>query len=86
MHVAGDAQTLGAALNHASLNVANALAAAALARALGSATGGRLAVPPGIEREADRGHRARLQAHLLRLSERDRYLRFGTIGSDRSPV
>ena len=27
MHVAGDAQTLGAALNHASLNVANALGA-----------------------------------------------------------
>jgi UDP-N-acetylmuramoylalanine--D-glutamate ligase len=32
-------------------NVANALAAAALARALGSATGGRLAVPPGAVRE-----------------------------------
>ena len=27
MHVAGDAQTLGAALNHASLNAANALGA-----------------------------------------------------------
>ena len=35
MLVAGQAQALGAALNHASLNVANALAAAALARAHG---------------------------------------------------